>query len=66
MAGVIWPNSIGTVEVGVGRTWPRHENGVSGGSVGFGERAVVSIFVSCVIPSDGMVIRRPDVSSRRT
>ena len=65
MAGVIWPISISTEEVGIGRTWPSQENGAPGVSVESGERAVVSIFVSCVITSDGAVIRRPYVSSRR-
>ena len=34
--------------------------------MGSGERVVVYIFVSCVITSDGAVIRRLDVSSRST
>ena len=34
--------------------------------MGSGERALVSIFVSCAITFDGAVRRRPDVSSRRT
>ena len=66
MAGVIWPICIGTEEVGDGRTWPSQENGAPGGIVGSEERDVVSIFVSDVITSDGAVIIRPHVSSRRT
>ena len=57
---------IGTEEVGDGLTWPIQGNGAPGGSVGSGERVVVSICVSYVITSDGMVKRRPDASSRRT
>ena len=57
---------MGTEEVGVGRTWASHGNGAPGGSVGSGERDVVSILSSCVITSDGVVRMRPVVSSRRT
>jgi len=65
MTGVIWPISIGTEEVGVGRTWSIQGYGAPRGSVGSGKRAVVSICVSCVITSDGAVRRRPNASSRR-
>jgi len=54
MAGVICPISIGAEEVGVGRTWPSQENGAPGGSVGSGERATVSVCVSCVNTSNGV------------
>ena len=65
IAGVIWPISIGTEEVGAGRTWPGQGNGAPGGNVGSGERVVVSICVSCVNASDGVVRRRLDFSSRK-
>jgi hypothetical protein len=65
MAGVICPISIGIEEVGVGRTWPSQGNVAPGGSAGSGERAIVSIFLSCAHISDGVVRRRPDLSSRR-
>jgi hypothetical protein len=66
MTGVIWPISIGTEEVGVRRTWPSHGNDAPGGIAGSGESAVVSIFLSYIITSDGVVRRRPNASSRRT
>ena len=63
---MIWPISNGTEEVGAGRAWLSQGNGALGGSVGSGERVVVSISVSSVISSDGVVRRRQDVSSRRS
>ena len=63
MAGVICPISNSTEEVGVGWTWPSQWNGAPGGSVGSGERAVVSSSVSCVNTSDGVVRRRSDFTS---
>ncbi len=66
MAGVNWPMNIGTEEEEVGRTLPSQENGAPGGSVGSGETAFVSMCVSSVITSAGVVRRRPDVSSRIT
>jgi hypothetical protein len=65
MAGVICPINIGTEKVGVGQTCPSQGNGAPGGSVGSGERAIVSILVSCFTTSDGVVRRSPDLSSRR-
>ena len=55
MTGVIWPINIGTEEVGVGRTWPSHGNGALGGSIGSGDRAVVSNFSSRAITFAGVV-----------
>ena len=67
MVGVIWPIGIGTEEVEVGRTWPSHVNGAPGGRVESGERVAVSMLLSsCVITTDGVVRRRPNVLSRRT
>jgi len=66
MAGVIWPISIGAKEVGVGRTLSSHGNGAPGGSVGSGDRAVVSSFFRCDVTSVGVTSIRLDVSSRRT
>jgi len=66
MDGVIWPINIGTEEVGVEWTWPSHKNGAPGGIVGSGEGVVGSIFSSCVLTSDEVVRRHPNVSSRRT
>jgi len=66
MAGVICPIDNGTEEMGVGRTRPRQGNGAPGGSVGSGERAIVSICVRCDSTSDGVVRKMPDLSSRMT
>jgi len=63
---MMWPINIGTEEVGVGRTCQSHRNGARRGIAGSGESDVVSIFLSCVITSDGEVRRRPTASSRRT
>jgi len=64
--GMMWPINIGIEEVGVGRTCQSHGNGARRGIAGSGESDVVSIFLSCVITSDGEVRRRPNASSRRT
>jgi hypothetical protein len=66
MAGVIWTISIGTEEMGAGRTCPSHRNGDPRGIVGSGESVDVSILSRCVITSDGEVRRRTDASSCRT
>ncbi len=42
IAGLIWSISIGSGEAGVGRTWLSQGKGAPGGSVGSGERALVS------------------------
>ena len=63
---MIWPISIEYEEAGVGRTWPSQGKGAPKGSVGSGERAVVSNCVRCDIISVGVVIICPVFSSRRT
>jgi len=66
IVGVFRPDIVCIGEVGVGRTWPSQENGAPGKNAGSGERATVSICVSFVITSVGVVIRRPEDSFLRT
>ena len=55
IAGVIFPISMGSIEVGLGLTWVSHGKGTPIGNVGSGERAVVSNWVRCSITSLGEV-----------
>ena len=62
MTGMIQPEIKGFEEVGVGRTWPSQGNGAPRGSVGSGEKSMVSDCASFVITSTGVVTRRPVAS----
>ena len=55
---------IGTVCLRMGETWESHGKGAPGGSVGSGERALVSSFCTWAMTSDGSVMSWPVVSSR--
>jgi hypothetical protein len=64
MTGVMHPEIIGIEEEGVGRTWPSHGKGASGGSVGSGDKATVYISAILASTSIGAVMRRPAASYR--
>jgi hypothetical protein len=66
MAIVIHSEIIGVEDAGVGWMCPSQGKGAPGGSVGSGDRAIVSICVILAITSSGVVMRRPVVSSRIT
>ena len=63
MAGVMWPDIVGTEEMGVARTEARQGNGASGGRVGSGESAIVSSSASFRTTACGSVMRIPSASS---
>jgi hypothetical protein len=58
--GVMHPEIIGIVYCRLGVMWESHGNGALGGSMGSGERALVSSFCTCLMTSFGSMMRRPE------